>query len=1118
MAIGAFAFVHIQFPSVVTAAETTDTLAAQFAHPPASARPWVYWFPLDGNITTSGITADLEAMQRVGIGGVLYMEVEQGTPRGPAAFAGPLWRDLFKHACSEANRLGLQVNMNNDAGWCGSGGPWITPELAMQKLVWTQATYTGPRDVDEVLTQPQAVAGFYRDIAMLAFPAPAQSSNGLPQLQEKAALAAVGHSLPAPAHFPAAPEGTTVPLDKVLDLTTSTSTPGRLQWHVPAGNWTVLRIGHTPTGKDNHPAPISGRGLECDKLSKRGSEAAFNGLMAKVISDAGPLAGKTLISTHIDSWEVGSQNWTADFREQFQRLRGYDMLRYMPVMTGQIVGSTEISERFLWDLRQTISDLLLENYAGHFHDMAKRHGLRLSIEAYNTCPCDELAYAGRADEPMGEFWSWHKFGAAFSCTEMASAAHVYGKPVVGAEAFTADSGERWLGHPGNIKDLGDWAFCEGINRFVFHRYALQPWTDRKPGMSMGPWGLHYERTQTWWEQSRAWHDYLARCQFLLQQGRPVVDICYLMPEGSPQSYNDQHIENGGHRFDLCPAELVNEMSVKNGRITFPHGMSYSVLVLPRVETMTPALLRRLAQLVRDGATVIGNPPLKSPSLSGYPECDTEVETAAMELWGSFDVPASVVARPVGAGRVFWGGGLAEATATRGKNGMFVDAKAVGRVLKENGAREDFTCAGTSGSQVLRFIHRAIGGTDAYFIANKNPREEEVQCSFRISGKRPELWWPDTGKTERVSVFAERDGCTLVPLRLGPHGSVFVVFGKAEPPKERVSSVQCDGKVVIPPEPSRVSVRVLSAMYGVLNDPKRTRDVQTKVQALVDSGTYVFPVSNMAAGDDPAFGIVKTLRVEYQADGTSYSVAATDPEEITVMPDASWKPIVEVHDDEDGFVVHASQPGRYEVRTESGKTYQARVPEMPRPTDLSGPWRVAFAVGGGAPEHIDLDSLISWSKHPDPGVKYFSGTATYTHEFDMAAEMLSKSRRLFLDLGKVEVMADVRLNGKDLGTLWKRPYRVEVTDAVRAGANVLEVRVANLWINRMIGDEQLPEDSDRNPDGTLKAWPKWLEEGKPSPSGRFTFTSWRLWKKDSPLVDSGLLGPVGISVVETAPAQ
>ena len=542
-----------------------------FARPPQSARPWVYWFPLSGNLSKEGITADLEALQRVGIGGVLYMEVDQGAPKGPADFAGPLWRELFRHACKEAHRLGLEINMNNDAGWCGSGGPWITPELSMQRVVWTETVVQGPKSFGDVLARPQAVRDFYQDIAVLAMPAaggqgphprhPGQVVRHAPALP--AATGQVCHAAGGLRH----------PRDRVLDLTGKMDAGGKLAWDVPQGKWLVLRFGHTTTGMDNHPAPASGCGLECDKLSKEAAEAHFNGLMGRLIADNRPLAGKgkVLVSTHIDSWEVGSQNWTPRMREEFQKRRGYDLLPLLPTFTGRVVDSLEVSERFLWDLRQTVSDMLIENYAGHFRTLANRHGLRLSIEAYDGVPCDEMTYAGQADEPMSEFWSWDKFGAAYSCTEMSSAAHVYGKPILGAEAFTATDGEKWQGHPASIKDLGDWAFCEGVNRFVFHRYAMQPWAnpDRAPGMSMGPWGLHYERTQTWWEQSRAWHEYLARCQYLLQQGLFVADVCYLQPEGAPRRFAPPPAAmsapyvRGGYNFDGCTPEVVlTRMSVR----------------------------------------------------------------------------------------------------------------------------------------------------------------------------------------------------------------------------------------------------------------------------------------------------------------------------------------------------------------------------------------------------------------------------------------------------------------------------------------------------------------------------------------------------------------------------
>ena len=1142
--------------SATLAAETRE-LARGFATPPASARPWVYWFPLDGNLSREGITADLEAMARVGIGGVLYMETDQGAPPGPARFGGPLWREMFKHICSEAHRLGLQVNMNNDAGWCGSGGPWITPELSMQRIAWTETNVVGALHFDAVLARPKAVKEFYRDIAVFAWPTPA-TNYAIPQIRAKSA--AVREEVALRTTFPAPAEDAVVPVGRIVNLTGKLGADGRLVWDVPAGRWTLLRVGHTTTGKDNHPAPLEGRGLECDKLSKAAAEVHFNGLMARLIADNKPLAGakRTLVSTHIDSWEVGSQNWTPKFREEFQRLRGYDPLPFLPVMTGRVVGSVEVSERFLWDVRQTVNDLLCENYAGHFRTLAHRHGLRLSIEAYDTPPCDDLTYAGRADEPMAEFWRVG-YSTEYSCTEMASAAHVYGRPVLGAEAFTSTDAEKWLQHPGSIKSLGDWAFCEGINRFVFHRYALQPWTnpDRPPGMGMGPWGLHYERTQTWWEQSRAWHEYLARCQFMLQQGLFVADLCFLAPESSPQRFKSpvkSGFERPGYNFDGCPPEVVlARMSVKDGRLVLPEGMSYRMLVLPQVGTMTPRLLRKILDLVKAGATVLGAPPGKSPSLQGYPKCDEDVKTLAMEMWGNAGAvfPAGrdsepskggtpIVDRRVGKGRVIWPrefqpkpdaaydsmsafgsakwiwfpeghpassappgkrffrrivnidaaspvesarlvmtadntfecwingvragsgenfhhgyamdvgsllkaganviavaavntlnvpnpAGLVGALAIKYRDGRtqnlrtdatwqaaqtaqdhwvgdaalaqgwtaamelgpmgmapwgeveegpvavdpIADINIPSRVLAQMGVPPDFKASAN-----IRYIHKRMGETDVYFVANPEPNEVEALCAVRVSGKQPELWWPDTGRREVAAAWEARDGCTSLPLRFDPSGSVFVVFRRVENGKQK-------------PEGDR-----------------------------------------------------------------------------------NWL-------------------------------------EFRLAQEIDGPWEVRFDPKWGGPaKPVTFLKLDDWSRHADPGVRYYSGTAVYRKKFSISQSAIQNPQsRMFLDLGRVAVSAEVILNGRNMGILWKPPFRLDVTDALKPGDNALELRVVNLWVNRQIGDEQLPGDSDRNPNGTLKSWPAWLAEGKPSPAGRYTFASWQLWKKDDPLAESGLLGPV-----------
>lgn len=1181
LGIACTAAVCLALGHATLAAPDPMQLAQGFQHPPPAARPWVYWFWLNGNITREGITADLEAMARVGIGGVLIMEVDQGAPEGPAGFATPPWRELFKHVCAEAARLGLEVNMNDDAGWCGSGGPWITPEQSMQKVVWSEMPVEGPRHLDEVLPQPQALADFYRDIVVIAFPVPSAEAAGstplrIEDIEGKAAFAM--RPIPPRSTWPASPLEAVIARERIIDLTSQCGPDGKLSWAAPEGKWLIMRFGHTTTGAVNLPAPAVGRGLECDKLCREGIEAHFAGLMAKLVADVGPLTGKSLVATHIDSWEVGSQNWTARMRAEFQRLRGYDLLPFLPVLSGRVVESLEVSERFLWDLRQTISDLLVENYAGHMRTLAHQHGLRLSIEAYGE-PADDMAYAGRADEPMCEFWSYAPYGAADTCTVMASAAHVYGKPILGAEAFTADSNEKWREHPGSIKAMGDWAFCEGINRFVFHRYALQPWADRRPGMSMGPWGLHYERTQTWWEQSKPWHEYLSRCQYLLQQGQFVADICYLAPEGSPQHFvpptamvPDNPPRRRGYNFDACPPEvLLSRSRVEDKCLVLSESMRYRLLVLPPVDTMTPTLLRRVKELAEAGLTVLGNRPLKSPSLTDYPRCDAEVAELARELWGECDGKTQMT-HAVGAGKVVCG-------------------QSAEAVLADMGVPPDFEAQVAGGAVEPRFIHRTLDDVELYFVANGDARPTAAMCTFRVQGRRPELWHAETGLIESAPLYEEAGGRTRMPLWLGPAESVFVVFRADTASTDHAVALTRDGQPIPPPaaplakltvqkatygvpgdtartrdvtaavqqlvergtrafqvaslardgdpaygivktlhieytidgrprvatgtDPQTIrlqtalhEIAVRSASYGVPGDKERTRDVTAKVQQLANEGVYEFRVSRMAEGDDPAYMVVKTLRVEYTLDGVAQAASATDPETISlVVPPPS--PVV-LSSTADGRVrLEASQPGRYEVRWASGRTQVVEVPSITPPLEVTGAWDLSFAAGWGAPDRLTLPEMKSWTLHDDPGVRYYSGTVTYRGSFDVPPEMLSPGRKLYLDLGRVAVVAEVRLNGTDVGTLWKTPYRADVTPSVQAGANVLEIRVTNLWPNRMIGDEQLPEDSERNPDGTLKSWPDWLQGDKPSPTGRYTFTSWRLWRQDSPLLESGLLGPVRI---------
>lgn len=1062
-------------------AQAPDALARGFASPPASAKPWVYWFWLNGNITREGITLDLEAMKRVGIGGVLIMEVDQGAPLGPIPFAGDEWRALFVHVVREAARLGLEVNMNNDAGWCGSGGPWVKPEHAMQKVVWSATEVQGPAQFSGRLPQPPTVWGHYRDVAVLAFPTPGPFR--IPDIAPKSALVR-GDVMPD-ARSPEAPADSVVKRGSIVELTARMAPDGTLDWSAPEGRWTILRLGHTPTGSMNAPSPESGRGPEVDKLSKEALDTHWAGFMGKLIADVGPLAGKTLVATHIDSWETGSQNWTPRFREEFTRLRGYDPLLYLPVYAGYVVDRSEVADRFLYDVRQTVSDLLLENYAGHMRTLAHRHGMRLTIEAYGDTTVDNMAYAGRCDEPMGEFWSWPPFGAGSTLTEMASAAHVYGRRVVGAEAFTAGDGEKWLCHPGSIKAMGDWAFCLGINRFVFHRYALQPWRDRRPGMTMGPWGLHYERTQTWWEQTKPWHSYLSRCQYLLQQGMPVADVLSMAPEGAARTFNPPpSIYRAGYKADGCPAEVVlKRLTVQNGRLVLPDGMRYRMLLLPGSTAMTPALVDRLGRLADQGATIVGSMPKSSPSLAGISDGQVEVFGRVADLWAS---------------------------------GKIITGKAPEKVLAERGVAPDFRA-----DRVLDWIHRRIGSADVYFVANGRGHRVNATCEFRVTGKAPELWDPLTGRTEPVGMYVQTKSTTRMLVPLEPAGSVFVVFRPSARTADPVVRLTKDGKQLWPAERRLARVTIRKALWGPPGDDARTKDVTEQVQRTADRVGPSFTVAELASEGDPAFGVVKTLRVEYQVGGKTLTATATDPEVIAFqLPSDDRLPVSLRRDARGHLVADASQAGAFAATLRSGRTLRFRVAAVGKATALSGPWKLTFPPRWGAPESVNLDKLVSWSEHSEPGVRHFSGTAGYRTTFrwspsnaaGKATGVIGAEARHYLDLGQVEVIAEVKLNGKDLGTLWHSPYRVEVTDALKPGLNTLEVRVTNLWINRMVGDEQLPEDSKRQANGTLVEWPEWLSGDDPSPTGRCTFTSWRLWGKDSPLQRSGLLGPVTISSI------
>ena len=1145
---------------MVPASPATDDLEAGFRNPPPECRPGVYWYFMDGNLTREGMTADLESMKAAGIGNLVFLEVNVGVPRGPVDFLSDEWQDLFAHAVREAERLGIEITLGSGPGWAGSGGPWVKMEQSMQHLVAESIDVEGPAEFDAVLPVPEPREpyfgrgpmsaemlkqweSFYADVAVLAFPKPTEEAK-IADIDEKALYYRAPYSsrpgvkayLPALAEYSEPPAGTAIDREQVVDLTDKLAPDGRLKWEVPPGKWTVMRFGRRNTGATTRPAPQPGLGFECDKLDAAAFDAHFDNYVGKLLERVGPREkGRGWTMLHIDSWEMGSQNWTGAFREEFRKRRGYDPLPYLPTYTGRIVGSLELSERFLWDMRMTAQELALKNHAGHLKDLARKHGFGLSIEPYDMNPNSDLDLGAVADVPMCEFWSeGYGFDTAYSCLEATSIAHVLGRPVVAAEAFTANSREAWKLFPGAVKNQGDWAFCMGINRFVYHTFAHKP-QGRRPGMVMGPYGVHWDRGQTWWPMASAYHEYITRCQYLLRQGRSVADVLYLAPEGAPHVFrpppsaligSGSTRDRRGYNFDGCsPLTLIAQASARDGQVVFPGGAAYRLLVLPAFETMTPELLKKIKDLIEAGATVVGPPPRRSPSLVGYPRCDREVATLAAAIWGEEETPDRIRQRRVGKGRVLWGADLA----------VSPPGKPVPRPIEQ--ARWIWYPEGNPAAS-------APVGTCYFRCEFEVPSGKEVRsatleltadnsCQAWVNGK-------PAGQASSFHIVSTNDATDLLK-----HGKNTLAIeatngGDTANPAGLIACLHVEyddgNKTTVITDNRWTASKMAGDEWHVASAPT-SQWVAAKDLGPVNMGPWqlrpapeacppLYPhydaTSQLLAQMDvpPDFGSDGPIRYTHrQIDGLDlYFVSNQAAETVTAkctfrvankQPEL-WDPLTGTSRLLPDFSEIAGQttvPMRFEphqsffILFRKGQSparpsvnKQPNFQEIESLAQLKGPWHVSFDSDLGGPACITFDTLEDWSKRPEPGIKHYSGIATYRQTFDIPGNASGPgNRRLLLDLGAVHNMARVRFNGCDLGVVWCVPWRVDATDVIRQKGNQLEIEVANLWPNRLIGDQALPENE------------------------RIGWTTFKPYRADSPLLPSGLLGPVALVTAE-APSQ
>lgn len=776
-----------------------------FRNPPESAKPGVLWMWMGNNLSLQGITRDLESLKDAGFNRTTMFsladtttpwagEIDNSPTPEMISWTEPWWK-LVRHAAVESKRLGMDFGMFNGPGYESSGGPWITPELSMQEVCFSQTPASGPGKIALNLPQPtvdpRAVQAypvfnpgtgkvenpetparktFYSDIAVLAMPA-----DGV------------------------------VARNQVIDLT------GKTEWDAPDGKWIIYRFGHTTMGTLMQPAQWKAIGLECDKMSPEAVKFHMNHVIKEIQSHLGDLIGTGFTHVHLDSYEAGVPGWTPRMREEFSERRGYDLTPFLATLAKRTVGSEEETKKFHADFLDTIKDLYRDVYFTTVQQTIREAKLSFLCEPYGG-PWRQDEILPKIDRVMTEFWTNEGRYAPFEVDPTIAALRKSGQNIVEAEAFTGLPGDsRWTETPAWLKPIGDAAYCAGINRFILHRFVQQPWDGQyMPGATMGCWGTHFDRTQTWWEPGKALVQYWQRCQALLQWGQ------------------------------IAPLDF---------------------------------------------------------SADGLP---------------------------------------------------------------------------------VTAIHRRAEGADLWFVANPQRVGGEVRCVFKVTGKQPELWDPVTGEMRDLPEFKNADGQTEISLTFGVAQSFFVVFRKPGIPT---------------------------------------------------------PGSNFPAHNQVA--------------------------------------------------------------------------------EISGPWEVRFDPKWGGPASVKFDKLTDWTSHPEPGIRYYSGTATYQKTFDGAA-----GNRL--DLGVVNHLARVWLNGRDLGVIWTAPWQVEIPmGLLKPKGNQLEIEVTNVWANRLIGDEQEPADCEwspghhfKNQGGFLKRFPDWFVKNNPRPSqGRYCFTTWNYFTKESPLVPSGLVGPVTLQSAE-----
>lgn len=953
-------------------------LAKGFKNPGNEARPRAYWNWLNGDVSLAGLTHDMEEAKEKGLGGLLMWDTEamrnqdRFVPAGPS-FMGPESVDAINHSINEAKRLDLELGLVASSGW-NSGGTWVTPEMAGKSLFSTSIVVSGTGMVKKELPFPDVPQGCPK------------GKDGLPLWYLDVAILA----------WPDSEDKLITDLSDVINLTEK-YIDEELIWTPPPGNWQVVRFVCSNNGQKLIAASPNSKGLFIDFLDPAATVFHYEYFIKKLGLKKSENPDLPLKSLDDDSMELhpGIQ-WTTKFGEWFENQNGYDPLQWLPVLLGWTISDSTITERFIYDYNKTVSDLLIDSHYKTGNDLLSEYGLNLVAEAggpgppfWESCPVDALKALGNVGVPRGEFWMGNPRNL-FLIKEIASASHIYGKKYVDAESWT--TWRRWRDSPFIRKQLVDRAFCEGLNRVTYHGFSHSPIDEGYPGRSYHA-GVDMNPKVVWWSKVRPFMDYLARCSYMLQQGLYKADVAYYYGDQAPNFWPLYHnvpekpgIEGlgPGYEYDVVNSDVIlNRMSVKDGKIVLPDGMSYQLLVLPDRKDMPLEVLKRLSELVSEGATVLGPKPSAVPGLDDFEKKTMNLRELADKIWGECN-GSTIKVNEYGNGRIVWG-------------------YTPQQWLENISISPDFFCQDSEITSSFDFIHRQTEFFDIYFVSNKTLSNLSSDFFFRVEDGVPQIWDPSDASIKEQFIYKAVDGGISLPISFDPGGSVFVVFKKG----------------------------------------------------------------------DPSFGLISFVRNGDEGNND-------DPVER----------VIEVNGE--NIIVKCWQDGQYQIKGTRGKRKQVRVKNIPVPILIEGDWKVRFDPEWGAPDEIIMPHLISWTDHDIKGIKYYSGQGTYSKTINVPGEWLGSDNDIYLDLGDVHEVAEIYVNGKSAGVLWKPPFNLEITSLLKPGANDLKIEVMNMWINRLTGDMHLPDDRKFTKTNIKTDGGSWLEN----------YEDWNVQT-------SGLLGPVRI---------